>query len=341
MALEFKKAVRKAAPMLISISSVSGGGKTYSALLMAAGLAGAGRVGFLDTENGRGAMYADSPGIVAALPSGFDILQMDAPFSPKRYIEHIEAAEKAGLAVLVIDSTTHEWEGIGGCTEIAEKNKLRNMDNWGLAKKHHKLFMYHCLSSQMHILFCLRARDKVRIEGGTVTPIGLQAVCEKNFQFEMLVSLQLDEKTHHATPLKCPEPLRHLFTGNKLIAKSDGESIRKWNEGGVALADGEQLGKRARAIAEDGADAYKAFWTALSPAQKKLIPTATHEENKRIAVAADEEASAALPLVEEEADPMEFGPDAIVRRADGSTWRPNAEQSAWTLVSPAKASAAA
>src|ERR1700722_9568602 len=110
--LEFRKAQRKAAPMLMAISSVSGGGKTFSSLLVAAGIAGdSGRVGMIDTENGRGEMYADSPGIRAALPNGYDYLRFDPPFGPDRYIEHIKAAEDAGITVCVVDSGTHEWEG--------------------------------------------------------------------------------------------------------------------------------------------------------------------------------------------------------------------------------------
>ena len=162
--MTFAKAVRKSVPLLISIAGTSGSGKTYSALLMAAGLAGPkGRVGFLDTENGRGSMYADSPGIIEALPAGYEIMELDAPFTPQRYTEAIEAAEKSGINVLVVDSATHEWEGIGGCAEMAENNKLGGQPNWAMAKRAHKRFVNRALASSMHIIFCLRARDKVKM----------------------------------------------------------------------------------------------------------------------------------------------------------------------------------
>ena len=103
--------------MLISLAGVSGSGKTFSALLLASGLAGkGGSVGFLDTENGRGAMYADSPGIRTALSDGYEIAEMREPFSPSRYTEAVETFEKHGCKVLVIDSMTHEFEGFGGRT---------------------------------------------------------------------------------------------------------------------------------------------------------------------------------------------------------------------------------
>lgn len=301
MKFEFQKAVRRAVPMLISISSVSGGGKTYSALLLAAGIAGPnGRVGMLDTENGRGSMYADSPGIQKAMPNGFSIVQMDAPFSPGRYTEAIRSAEAAGLDVLVIDSVTHEWEGLGGCAEIAETKKLKGMPNWALAKKEHKLFMLNCLSSKMHLIFCIRARDKVKIikvnGQEQVVPMGLQPVTEKNFVFEMLVSLQLEEQTHFATAIKVPEPLAHLFPGGRLITVEDGRLIREWNSSGAAFNMSEQIIKRARAAAEDGIGPYEAFFKSLTTSERKAL-AAEHEANKEIAMSAD--AAAALAAEQE------------------------------------------
>jgi hypothetical protein len=290
---QFAPAVRQAVPMLISIAGTSGSGKTFSALLMAAGLAGPeGVVGFIDTENGRGSMYADSPSIVSALPRSYRITRLDPPFSPSRYIAAIEAAERANITVLVIDSTSHEWEGIDGCVEIAEKHKLRNMPNWSKAKMEHKRFVNHCLSSNMHIIFCLRARDKVKIakdERGKeeFVPIGLQPIAEKNFVFEMLLSLQLDQQTHFANPLKVPEPLAGLFDGSRLITKRDGEMVREWNEKGRPLPAFERLKLRSRAAAEQGAQAYRDFIESLNDRARKALSGPIDEENRYLAEQAD------------------------------------------------------
>src|SRR5271170_5818133 len=155
MPLEFKPAKREACPQLLMLASVTGGGKTFSALLLARGLAGPkGRVAFIDTENGRGQMYADSPSIVAAYkdhPNGiYDYLRMDPPFPPSRYIEYIEASERSSATVLVVDSGSHEWEGTGGCCEIAEKAK----GMWNGAKIEHKKLVNHVLTSRLHFIFC-------------------------------------------------------------------------------------------------------------------------------------------------------------------------------------------
>lgn len=292
--MKFEKAVRKAVPMLVSIASVSGGGKTFSALLLAAGLAGPkGRVGFLDTENGRGSMYADSPGIIKALPDGYDIAQLDPPFPPKNYIAAIQAAEQAGVTVLVVDSGTHEWEGDGGCCDIADKNRLGGMPNWAMAKREHKKFLNCLLSTNMHVVICLRAREKVKIQKvngkDEIIPMGLQPITEKNLPYEMLLSLQLDEKTHFANPIKVPAPLLHMFDGQKLITKEDGEKIRIWNDTGAAGDPFEPIRKRARSAAEQGTKAYADYYATLTPVQKKHIQDVSHAENKKIAAEADAE----------------------------------------------------
>lgn len=313
--LEFRKAVRRAVPMLISVSGTSGSGKTFSALLMASGLAGpSGRVAMIDTENGRGEMYADSPGIISAYPSGYEYVRMDPPFSPSRYTEHLKAAESAGINVCVVDSMSHEWAGIGGCCEIAEKQKRGGMPNWATAKMEHKRFLNECLSSPMHIIFCLRAQEKVKIfkkgdamvtsaadleenpqiaEKDCVVSIGLQPVAEKSLVFEMLVSLLLDERTHHAIPLKVPEPLLPLFPNRHLITKADGERIRLWNSTGSVMDAGEQLRKRAMLAAEDGMASYKAFFDGLTVVQKNALGPA-HNEAKAIAQQADDRVAAEL-----------------------------------------------
>jgi hypothetical protein len=294
MTFTITPAKRKAVPMLISLSGVSGSGKTYSALLLAAGLAGKGPVGFLDTENGRGSMYADSPGIMAALSDGYEIAEMKEPFTPSRYSEAVEAFEEHGCKVLVIDSMTHEWEGHGGCSDLAENNKLKGTPNWILAKREHKRMMNHLLASGMHLIFCLRAREKIKVareEKGKeqFIPIGLQPIQEKNFTFEMTLSLLLEEGTHRPIVTKCPEPLLPLFVGEQpLVTKEMGRKLRAWAEGGApAVEDPETLFRQGVEYAAQGTAAYVEFWDTLTVKQRSIL-LPKHDENKELARMADD-----------------------------------------------------
>ena len=317
MPLELRKASRKAVPLLISITSVSGGGKTYTALQLAAGLAAPGtRVGFIDTENGRGEMYADSPGIMASYPDGYDYIRLDPPFSPARYVEYVKALEEAKVSVGILDSASHEWSGIGGCCEVAENNPLGKMPNWSRAKMEHKRFVNHILSSGIHLILCFRGQEKVKIfkkgdrmvtgskipgdnawpiaEKDCIIPIGVQAVTEKSMIFEATLSLCLDEFTHFAVPTKVPEPLFAIFNGKRLITKEDGTKVRLWNETARALDPFEQVKKRARAAASEGKVAYRTYFDTLTVQQKDALRKSIHEELKMDAEMADQDAEKLL-----------------------------------------------
>ena len=88
--MTFRPATVAGTKALTCIYSESGGGKTYSALLLARGLVGpTGRIAMIDTENRRGELYADDPKI-----GGYDVQQLGEPFSPQRYIDMIDEAER-------------------------------------------------------------------------------------------------------------------------------------------------------------------------------------------------------------------------------------------------------
>jgi hypothetical protein len=108
-----RPASRKKAKIRLGLSAVSGGGKTYSAILIAKGLVGdLSKVAIIDTESGSADLYAHL--------GDYNVLPLTAPFTPERYIEAIRSCEKAGMEVIIIDSITHEWDGRGGCLEIVE-----------------------------------------------------------------------------------------------------------------------------------------------------------------------------------------------------------------------------
>jgi hypothetical protein len=237
----------------------------------------------------------------------------------------------------VVDSGTHEWEGIGGCCEIAEKNPLGRMPNWSLAKIEHKRFVNHCLSTNMHLIFCLRAREKVKVfkkgdfmvtgswapgygeedaeipraEKDTIVSLGIQAIAEKSFVFEMLLSLYLDEHTHFAMPTKVPEPLQPLFPGKRLLTKEDGERIRIWNESGSIADTNDQIAKRSRAAASEGVAKYREFFDSLTPGQRKALGS-IHDENKKAAQEADRTAEKVdtIPVFGSAEAPVQW-PDAF------------------------------
>lgn len=302
--LKIESASREGAKTVTAFAGVSGSGKTYSAILFAFGLAKrrADKVGFLDTENRRGRLYADIlPG-----KAQFKIADFAAPFSPQRYAEAIKQFEAAGVEVLVIDSVTHEWEGIGGCDDIANEGVAPGKPGrWNKAKREHKKFMDVMLQSSMHIIVCVRAREKTKIDrdaqGKTVfIPQGIQPVQEKNFMFEMTASLMMNAQGAHQDVMKCPAALMpFLGRGKDYIGIEDGERVRAWIDGGTPVnKDLERIRATLANTCEGGMKALEAAWKALTADQRKALAdelpvmkasAAGYDQQKEIAAASSDE----------------------------------------------------
>lgn len=225
--LNIRPVVKGGSKPIIAIAGTSGSGKTYTALKMARGMVNKpSEIGFIDTENGRGSLYYD------ILDGPFQIADLYAPFSPQRYSQAIKEFIENGVKVLVIDSGSHEWEGEGGCDDIAQAPILagKKMANWVGAKRMHKGFMNTILYSNIPMIICLRAREKTdfKIIEKPVS-LGIQPICEKNFMFEMTASILMSEEGKKQTFLKMPAFLKPFFgNGNGYLGEETGKKVLEW-----------------------------------------------------------------------------------------------------------------
>lgn len=298
--LNIVEARREGARLLVFLAGVSGGGKTYTALQLAYGLAkGVGRkVGFLDTESGRGRLYSDE------MPEPYLYAELPPPFSPARYIQAIDEFARVGVEVLVIDSGSHEFEGIGGVQDIAEAGNPK-MPNWNRAKSEHKKFMSAMLASPMHIILCLRAREKAKPERQIVdgrektvyVDLGLQPITEKNVMFEATVSLMLHDQGRRQDVIKCPAALQDIMgRGKDYLTMDDGAALRAWVDGAQQKLDPAVEHSRGllKLAAEQGSEALKAQWLVTPKAHQKAIngTLGCPSELKESAAAFDEKAKA-------------------------------------------------
>lgn len=306
----FEKARREGSHVLISMEANSGDGKTYSAILLMRGLVGPnGKFGLLDTETGRGKIYAD-------LAGGYQYGELTPPFTPERYTAAIKAAEDAGLDGLIIDSASHEWEGIGGVGEIAEANNLKGLNKWAKPKARHKKFLWALLTTRMHIIVCLRAKEKMIQDknGGEITSGGWVPIQEKGFGYEMTVRLFFPSGGKKGVPelRKCPEDLLGAFPDGGQISIESGARIAEWVHGGVPV-DTEiiALKRDAEEAAEGGETVLDTFLKGLPKSKKdKLRPFGANLRS--IAVTSDKEAAEEAAREQEEsgAVPSFAGPAA-------------------------------
>lgn len=335
--LHITKAERKGAPVLIALYGESGSGKTYSALLLARGLAGSqGRIGLLDTETGRGLIYADE------IPGGYEYAELTPPFTPERYIEAVKEFAASGVDVLVIDQASSEWEGIGGIIEIADQGiskkgeKLEGLVKWAQPKARHKKFVQALITTRMHIIVCLRAKEKIVQKGNQIVSEGFVSIQDKRFIFETTVQLFLRNGTDvRGTYVieKCPLRLLDAFPDGQKITVATGERIAKWVGSAAQPLDHafETLKRAGELAAEGGTKAFTAWWNSAevkTSGREKLRP---HLDNfKSIARAADQEEEAATPEPPPQEkpenpfeDPAPMEADAAPAGAGGSDAKPS------------------
>lgn len=303
--LTIAPATREGSHVLISLTGPSGSGKTYTALKIARGLVGpSGKIGFLDSETGRGRLYASVTPYLYA--------ELTPPFSPARYIQGISEFEEYGVDCLIIDSASHEWEGVGGCLEMAEASGKKGLLKWMLPKAQHKRLVGRLLASRMHVITCLRAREKFSeatdSEGRkNIVNSGWHEIQERNFIYEQTVSVLLLGGGAKVVT-KCPEDLVGTFGAVGVqtvgyLTEATGEAVAAWVKGGEAVDhEWQALTLQAREAAEGGTEAYRVFFAALSKAlQKRLIAT-WHDNLKSIAAEADEAARLAAEAPDDDDD---------------------------------------
>lgn len=295
--INIRKAKREGARLVFGFAGVSGGGKTYSAIQLAYGLAGynAAKVGVLDSENRRAGLMADIlERSTRPTKDRFMVADLVAPFSPSRYAEAIRLYQEAGIEVLVIDSVSHEWAGVGGCDDIANEGDPK-VARWNKAKREHKRFMNSLLQCDMHVVACVRAQEKVRLEkdkdGKTqFIPIGLQPIQEKAFAFELTASVMIHDQGRRYDVLKMPADLQRHFPGDTYITADAGYAIREWVAGGGQVDPHvEKYRNRLLSVTEQGVRYIETAWQKVPLAVRSALGESFYSELEASARAFDQQ----------------------------------------------------
>jgi len=228
--MQLVKASRKKVKLRLGLSAVSGGGKTYSALLLAYGLVGNwSKIAVIDTENNSASLYSHL--------GEFNTIELAAPYTPERYIQAIKTCEDAEMEVIIVDSITHEWDGKGGILEIHSQMTGNSFTNWSSLTPRHQKFIDAILQSKCHVITTVRRKTEYEmIKDGTKTKVekaGLKEVTRDGFEYELTVNFNLDEK-HNCTASKDRTGLfmdKPFFT----ITEETGKLIKQWCDSGIEV----------------------------------------------------------------------------------------------------------
>lgn len=325
-AFTFKPAVRENVSLIVGLAGGTGGGKTFTAMRLARGIAGDKPFALIDTEAGRGKHYADQ--------FKFDHGDLHAPFRPDAYTEAILAADRAGYPAIVVDSMSHVWAGDGGVLDWQEEELDRmagddgkrreavKMAAWIKPKTSHKKMVQRLLQVRAHLILCFRAEEKVDMvrdpadgkmkivpKKSLVGIDGWIPISEKNLPFELTASfLLLASAPGIPKPIKLQEQHRALFPLDQVITEESGRRIAEWAAGGKPSApppppatDGQRPARTDRhesmvadfeILARDGGlEALKEAWNRLEKADRLALGAPELERLKKLCPTTEEKAT--------------------------------------------------
>lgn len=275
--MTLRKATRQKSKIRLGLSAPAGGGKTYSALLIASGMTSWDKIALIDTENGSGDLYSHL--------GDYNVLSLEAPYSPERYVEAIHQCEKAGMEVIIVDSITHEWDGKGGILDIHSSMTGNSFTNWATLTPRHQNFINAILSSPCHVITTVRRKQEYEMTKDNngkvkVDKVGMKEITREGFEYELTVNLELDIK-HNARSSK---DRTGLFMDQPDFVPSDetGKKILEWCNSGVEVdtrptLNDESMSKlvdRIKAGETNLYDKSKAYYN-LRPDQDEILLDAT------------------------------------------------------------------
>lgn len=240
--MDLRVSSKRQAKIRLALQGCAGSGKTYSALLIANGMTNDwSKIAVIDSENGSADLYAHM--------GSYNVLNLNANFSPENYITAIEICEKAGMEVIIIDSISHAWDFLLD----AHANMVGNsFTNWGKITPRQNAFIQKILQSKSHIIATMRTKQDYILseKNGKMVPekVGLKSQQRDGVDYEFTLVFDLDIK-HHAVASK---DRTGLFMGKPefVIDESTGKRILEWCNNGMNVEDVRHLIQAAASLEE-------------------------------------------------------------------------------------------
>ena len=236
MQFEAKKATRENIYVKLALMGPSGSGKTYSSLRLATGMLdvmresgeiGNGKIVLANTEASRGKYYASE--------FEYDIVDLTAPYTPEMFVDLIDWAVKENYPILIIDTSSKEWEGKGGCLDIHQAAG-GTYQAWGKVTPRHDKFIEKIADSPIHIVATMRGKDQYEINKDDdgrlgVKKLGVGAKQREGFEYEFTVTFLLDQSTNMAD---CKKDNTHLFEDDLeyQLSENHGRQLAEWANSG-------------------------------------------------------------------------------------------------------------
>lgn len=243
MSFTHRPAKRENTPLIVGLAGPTKSGKTYSAHLLARGLANGGPITMINAEGAKGHQYADE--------FAYTAIDITRPYTPERYTEALRYA--LGLdpkpAVVIVDSMSHMHDGPGGLLEYHDTEldrlagesadrRTRDRYNWTAwikPKAAENTFIYTMLEADCHIIACFRAKPKLKIvRGQEPIDLGLQPIAGERVAFETIFTLMLPPHSKGVPDLEQSEmrkPFDSLIPTGEPLSEETGRKLAAWAAG--------------------------------------------------------------------------------------------------------------
>lgn len=193
----FRKAKAEQAALKLGIYGATGRGKTFTALLLAEGLAklDGKRVAMIDTERGTD-FYCQPVKSRTVHPEAFDF---DAVYtrSITEILDAVKSLKASEYSVFVIDSITHVWESC----RLAYSGRQTKAGTipfhaWAAIKKPYKELMSLLLSSPLHVIICGREGNDYEQDDETeeLKCVGKKMKAEGETPYEPHILIRIDNE---------------------------------------------------------------------------------------------------------------------------------------------------
>ena len=312
----------------LGLSGGSGTGKTFTALRVARGIAekmtgkkGA-PIGYVDTENKRALHYKQAFPDMAHFD--FTAINDDGElvgFGPERWIEVIDAAEAAQLPVLILDSFSHGWEGVGGVLDLhaqvldrlvqeAEKRadgrwtvdpaKFSQLA-WAEVKPRYRRLIDRIVRAKTNIIICTRAKpvmqqgfgDKAKNARKTKTrreDVPWDPASDGDLMFEMTAMIILDPSAPGCPvhQIKVADQFKGLFDPRRPMGEHTGAAMADWAKGQGGANKMKETMDLAREKAREGRAKFMDWWNSDEGREARPVVRPIMDEITTLCAAADD-----------------------------------------------------
>jgi len=208
--MPFKPATREQNRLRLCIDGPSGCGKTFSAIRFAHALAGnGGRIAVIDSEHGSARKYVGTN--IDGIQWQFDHQDLEY-FSPANYEQAIREAGREGYDVLIIDSLSHAWMGVGGALDQIDRSQTRNsFAAWKDVTPQHVSLVESMLRCPCHLIVTLRSKMEYVLEPnekGQMVPkkVGMKPIQKDGIEYEFDIVGDMDlSHTLRVSKTHCPD----------------------------------------------------------------------------------------------------------------------------------------